>query len=158
MWLNNADFAQVIATTPLVSIDLIIRNKHGQVLLGHRCNRPAQGYWFVPGGRIQKDERIDVAFNRLTRVELGHSMAVELAKFCGVYQHFYDDNMFGTSGSTHYLVLAYELFIDDLMMSALPAGQHENYRWFEVDALLFDDCVHDNTKDYFRSANCYGMP
>lgn len=48
-----------------------MENTQGQVLLGQRLNRPAQGYWFVPGGRIHKDETMTQAFARLTKEELG---------------------------------------------------------------------------------------
>lgn len=41
---------------PLVSIDLMIKNAQDQMLWGRRNNRPAQGYWFVPSGRICKNE------------------------------------------------------------------------------------------------------
>ncbi|TOB15241.1 NUDIX domain-containing protein, partial [Vibrio parahaemolyticus] len=54
--LDEQTFKLVVASTPLVSIDLIIRNSKRQILLGQRTNRPAQGFWFVPGGRICKDE------------------------------------------------------------------------------------------------------
>ena len=39
-------FKAVIASTPLVSIDLIVMNSQGEILMGLRNNRPAQGYWF----------------------------------------------------------------------------------------------------------------
>lgn len=41
---------------PLVSIDLMIKNAQDQMLWGRRNNRPAQVYWFVPSGRICKNE------------------------------------------------------------------------------------------------------
>ncbi|MBJ6922853.1 GDP-mannose mannosyl hydrolase, partial [Vibrio cholerae] len=46
--LDELTFKTVVASTPLVSMDLIVRNRYGQVLLGLRTNRPAQGFWFVP--------------------------------------------------------------------------------------------------------------
>ncbi|MBF4436458.1 NUDIX domain-containing protein, partial [Vibrio anguillarum] len=64
-------FKTIIENTPLVSIDLVVYNQKNEALLGKRNNRPAQGYWFVPGGRILKDESIAVAFRRLTLNELG---------------------------------------------------------------------------------------
>ena len=54
-------FKTVIKSSPLVSIDLIVRNEQGQVLLGKRTNRPAQGFWFVVGGRVLKDESLEHA-------------------------------------------------------------------------------------------------
>ena len=56
MLLDKDTFSTVIQNTPLISIDLIVENKKGQILLGKRVNEPALGYWFVPGGRIFKDE------------------------------------------------------------------------------------------------------
>ena len=61
MFLARDDFAQVLRHTPLVSIDLIVRDRDRRVLLGVRVNRPAQGSWFVPGGRIYKYESLDAA-------------------------------------------------------------------------------------------------
>ena len=141
-------FKTVVASTPLVSIDLIIRNSQGQVLLGLRNNRPAQGYWFVPGGRIQKDERLEDAFRRLVTVELGTEAEFDKAWFLGPYQHFYPDNFSGENFSTHYVVLGYELTLD-IDLNDLPAVQHQDYRWFTVDKLLASDQVHQHTKDYF---------
>ena len=56
--LNDTDFLHIVDATPLVSIDLVLRNERDEVLLGQRKNRPAQGIWFVPGGRIRKNERV----------------------------------------------------------------------------------------------------
>ena len=56
-FLSESTFQTIIGATPLVSIDLIVKNAKGEVLLGYRTNRPAQGYWFVPGGRVQKKSR-----------------------------------------------------------------------------------------------------
>lgn len=141
-------FKTVVASTPLVSIDLIVRNPANQVLLGYRTNRPAQGYWFVPGGRICKDETFDEAFKRLTAVELGKEITIGRAKFLGPFQHLYRDNFSGMAFSTHYVVLGYELRID-LDLSSLPQEQHNNFNWWNVDDLLQSEEVHRNTKAYF---------
>lgn len=60
-------FLQTVDATPLVAIDLIVPNQNGGYLLGHRVNKPAQGFWFVPGGRIRKNERLDDAFRDCMR-------------------------------------------------------------------------------------------
>lgn len=147
-WLAPKQFAEIVAATPLISIDLIVRNPAGQILLGRRLNRPAQGYWFVPGGRVQKNERLDDAFTRLTCEELGYAMYRTDACFLGPYEHFYNDNFSGDGFSTHYVVLGYELsWINEQMM--LPVTQHDQYRWFDLAELQADPLVHQYTKDYF---------
>lgn len=146
--MNEEDFGRIVATTPLVSIDLILRNPHGQVLLGFRQNRPAQNTWFVPGGRIRKNERLADAWHRLAEVELGTTL--EAPRLLGVYEHFYEDNALDMpSVGTHYVVVACE--------AGLPAGavlkpdqQHAKLEWWDVDKLLASPDVHANTKAYFQ--------
>jgi colanic acid biosynthesis protein WcaH len=147
MFLDENTFKTVIASTPLVSIDLVIKNSQGQYLLGYRTNRPAQGFWFVPGGRILKDESMDAAFLRLTQGELGVSLARADARFLGPFEHFYDDYVFGPEHKTHYVVLAYALSID-IDLSSLPTEQHNQYAWFSQDKLLNSDDVHLHSKWY----------
>lgn len=141
-------FKTVVASTPLVSIDLVIRNSNGLVLLGHRTNRPAQGYWFVPGGRICKDETFENAFRRLTQIELGIELSLNQAQFLGPYQHLYEDNFSGEDFSTHYVVLGYQLSLD-IELNSLPQDQHNHYQWWKVEDLLASEHVHVNTKAYF---------
>lgn len=152
-WLDRESFRQIVAGTPLVSIDLLVSNEQGQVLLGQRLNRPAQGFWFVPGGRIRKDEHMADAFLRITQDELGISLPLSVAKFLGPFEHFYTDNFSGDDFSTHYVVLGYAMKLSVSDLSQLPSEQHCAYRWFDVDYLMQSDVVHQNTKFYFCTGN-----
>jgi colanic acid biosynthesis protein WcaH len=152
MFLDKQTFSTVIASTPLVSIDLVVKNNRWQTLLGQRLNRPAKGFWFVPGGRILKNEALATAFKRLTLDELGDEFNIEQACLLGPYDHFYDNNVFGDAFSTHYVAVAYVLVIDH-ELNHLPAGvQHGTYHWFEIDSLASNNEVHVNTKNYYLDA------
>jgi colanic acid biosynthesis protein WcaH len=140
-------FKGVIESTPLISIDLIVRNDAGKVLLGKRLNRPARGYWFVPGGRVLKDETIESAFSRLVKQELGCEKLE--STFKGVYEHFYDDNFYGESFSTHYIVLAYEVIFNE-NLHTLPLEQHSKYKWFTQSEILESEMTHEHSKWYFQ--------
>jgi colanic acid biosynthesis protein WcaH len=149
--LSPEDFLTVVRLTPLVSIDLIVTDGHRRFLVGHRRNRPARGTWFVPGGRIAKDESLDAAFRRIVHNELGVASADRsAARFFGVYEHHYDDNFAGVEGvGTHYIVLAHAMTLN----GTVPIGrfdQHSDYLWLAPDELLARDDVHENTKAYFR--------
>lgn len=48
--ISDEHFLSVVSRTPLISVDLILRSRANKILLGRRNNRPAQGFWFVPGG------------------------------------------------------------------------------------------------------------
>lgn len=145
--LSEQNFKTTVASTPLISIDLIVRNTQNNILLGRRVNRPAQGFWFVPGGRVLKDEPLYDAYTRLLKVELGVNKTI--SAFKGVYQHFYDDNFSEEPFTTHYIVLAYEVTINHEITS-LPLDQHNEYRWFSETELLKNDDVHMYTKWYFH--------
>ena len=81
-------FKTIIENTPLVSVDLIVKNK-GKVLLGKRVNKPAQGYWFTLGGRVLKNENIQSAIKRIGKQETGIIIDSD-PKFIGVFEHLYD--------------------------------------------------------------------
>lgn len=146
-WLSNEVFKSVVAATPLVSIDLIVENEQGSILLGKRVNRPAAGFWFVPGGRVQKNETLDSAFQRLTREELGSEFERNQARFLGVYEHLYGDSVFGENPSTHYVVLGYRLITTESGL-ALPYQQHTEFQWWLPSRAISSEQVHSNTKMY----------
>lgn len=147
MYLNKKEFQTVISSTPLISIDLLVKNSQGEYLLGYRTNQPAKNCWFVPGGRILKDESIDDAFIRICKNELRIRAVRKDAKFLGPYEHFYPDYVFGNDVSTHYVVLGYEITVD-IDIPALPNERHNQYKWFTKQDLLAGDDVHLHSKWY----------
>jgi len=150
MFLDKKTFSTVIESTPLVSIDLVVKNKQGQALLGQRLNRPAKGFWFVPGGRVLKDESLADAFKRLTIEELGQAFSMDQAQLLGPFDHFYNDNVFGDAFTTHYAAIAYVITLNS-NLERLPLNiQHGSYKWFDINTLLNDNKVHTHTKWYFQ--------
>jgi colanic acid biosynthesis protein WcaH len=150
MWLSDQAFREIVRGTPLIAIDLVVTDENGRLLLGRRINRPAQGSWFVPGGRIRKGEHLGAALERLTVAELGRAQAFASAKLLGVYEHFYDDTVFGNdeqTGGTHYVVLAYRLRLGEFP-NTLPCEQHSDFAWWETDAASESAEVHPYTKAY----------
>lgn len=151
--ISDKQFLHIIDNTPLVSIDLIIEDIQGKVLLGKRINRPAQGYWFVPGGRIRKNETIADAITRISSTELGADLSINDVQLFGSYDHIYEDNYLGEDGiNTHYVVLAYSLKLPgviEVSVDRIEDDQHSEMRYWAKDILLETDDVHPNTKAYF---------
>lgn len=150
MKLSLKDFKFIVRHTPLISIDLIIKNQLGQYLLGLRKNAPAQGFWFNLGGRIYKNEIIETALSRIYYEEVGEPLTKNSSKLLGVFEHIYDDNVFlNPKFGTHYIVLGYSV---DIPIPIIPDTnqQHEHYRWWDKDELLSSQLVHENTKICFR--------
>lgn len=146
---SNEDLLGIIDKTPLVSIDLIIQNPEGKVLLGKRCNKPAQGYWFVPGGRILKNETIEQAIKRISNIELGFEIELKDVELIGAYDHIYDDNFAGAENiNTHYVALGHK-YQASHDITIVTDTQHNEIDWLSVEELLTRDDVHQNSKNYF---------
>jgi colanic acid biosynthesis protein WcaH len=146
------EFAQLVRMGPLVAIDLIVRDGGGRVLLGRRNFEPAKGSYFVPGGRILKDEPIRDAFSRILRHELGlEGISIDSASFAGVYEHFHPNSRYGPAGTTtHYVVLAYELQAG-AGHRIVPDDQHSAFEWVPEEDVLGRADVHELTKAYFSN-------
>ncbi len=150
-YLPDVLFEKIIANAPLIAIDLIVEDSDRRVLLGWRKNPPAKASWFVPGGRVRKNETLDTAFARISEAELGQKFQREQSVFIGIYQHFYPDNFLGQDGeSTHYLALAHRLWSGDCQLN-LPLCQHAQYRWAYPRSIVSDLQVHAYTRAYFPS-------
>lgn len=145
--MDQADFTNIVSLTPLVSIDMVVRNTRGQVLLGYRNNRPAQHTWFVPGGRIRRNETMLGAWARIAQTELG--FVLPAPKLLGVFEHFYSNsNTLDPDIGTHYVVIACTAKIEaDTTISG--DQQHAKWEWWSIAQLLDCPDVHGNTKAYF---------
>ena len=144
--LDNQTFKTVISSTPLISIDLLVK-KDNKILLGKRISKPAQGYLFSIGGRVYKNETIDSAMLRIAKNELNIELKL-IPRFIGVFEHFYDDSIYHGL-STHYINLAYEIEIQETLN--LPTKQHNEYLWLAIDELLKSKQVHKYIKNYFTN-------
>jgi colanic acid biosynthesis protein WcaH len=143
--LDDTTFKTIIDSAPLISIDILLK-KDNKILLGKRLNKPAQGYFFSTGGRVNKNETIDSAMARIAKNELNIELKY-LPKLIGVFEHFYDDSIY-ENVSTHYVNLAYEYEVEEAL--DLPTEQHNEYQWFTINELLKSKQVHKYVKDYFR--------
>jgi len=142
-YLDSQTFKVIVENTPLISIDLIIKF-NSKVLLGKRVNKPAKGYWFTLGGRVFKDESIDLAIERIAKEE-ANIKKIQKSKFIGVFEHLYDDSIF-EDVTTHYINLGYEI---EASVENLPNEQHSQYDWFTIEEILNNSDIHKNVKAYF---------
>jgi len=145
---NDEEFLKIVEATPLVSIDLIVRNLKGHILMGKRKNNPARGDWFVPGGRITKGEYLNKALARISKDELKVELTRDDVRFIDVFEHIYKENFANVDGiSIHYVVLAYECY-RDLDRNKLPLKQHSAWDWFCESR---SGEVHKNSAAYFQA-------
>jgi colanic acid biosynthesis protein WcaH len=64
----------------------------------------------------------------------------------GLYDHFYDDSVFGEEVSTHYINAPYLIELSETDTLNLPSEQHRQYRWVKIEDLACDDSIHRYSK------------
>lgn len=152
--LPAAQFAAACEALPLVSIDLVLTDDVGRLLLGLRRNAPARDWWFTPGGRIRKNEPLAEARRRIAAEELGLPEAtLRRATLMGAWDHFYPDSAFAADVSTHYVNLALWLALtrDEVDALTLPEGdgeQHACWQWMPLTQAEADASVHPHVQVY----------
>ncbi len=67
-------FYFVSQLTPLINVDLLVKNKKGQVLLTWRNDRFYGPAWHIPGGIIRFKEKIEDRIQKVAQLELGASV------------------------------------------------------------------------------------
>ena len=152
-WIPNSLWADIVSHVPIVSVDLVVHTPDG-VVLGKRANEPAKGEWFVPGGRIHKNERLIDAANRIAAEELGVE-TVQTLEMLGAYEHIYDTGGVD-GGSKHYLANGFVVETDTTVGEMSLDEQHTNVRGFESGAFPAD--LHEYAAAYLRDAESVAYP
>ena len=158
MFLKDEQFENIIKYAPVIAIDLCVVDSSKKLLTGKRLNAPAKGFYFVPGGRVRKNESIDQARSRLLKNELGFAVKSTNNKdffFLGIFEHFYTENFKGDKNfNTHYIVLAYLIPLNKLIKEKNNGNfeQHEEYLWFSTSSCDNQD-IHPYTKMYLNLVN-----
>tara|TARA_B100000242_G_scaffold292463_1_gene267925 strand:- start:776 stop:1273 length:498 start_codon:yes stop_codon:yes gene_type:complete len=136
MFLELKKFKEIVQNAPLIAIDIFII-KNGKLLLGRRKNAPGKNLFFVPGGRIMKNETINQAFVRILNKETNFILKNKSISsfFIGLDEHFYEDNFLDNNEfNTHYIVLLFLLKFDDLESTNNKINleeQHHEHLWFD---------------------------
>lgn len=147
-------FKLVLENLPIFSIDIILLNEKQEILLGKRNNPPAKDFWFVPGGRVLKNESLARAFNRIAINELGTELEYNKATILYVFDHFYSNSVISNNISTHY-INAPHVIETNISLNTLPDIQHSEYRWVAISQFELDKEIHPNSKVFLRELERY---
>lgn len=74
---------------PILCVDAVIL-KDNKFLLVKRKIEPLKGYWWTPGGRVYKNEKLKNALHRKVKEEIG--IKVKIISLLGFYEDFYKKN------------------------------------------------------------------
>ena len=117
MTLPHEEYKKVLSAIPIVCVDCLVVNENEEYLLVKRANPPLKGEYWVPGGRLYKNERILDAVHRKMREEVG--IGVDVVTILGILEFFDPASEYSECGvhtiSIVHLVkpLSYDIKLDD---------------------------------------------
>jgi colanic acid biosynthesis protein WcaH len=97
---------------------------NGKYLLLKRANKPLQGEYWTPGGRVYKGERLVEAFKRKMFEEIG--LKVKVVSVVGFYEDFYKDNNLDIK-MVHTVSVVFLAEVDRFVIKM--DSQSTDYRW-----------------------------
>jgi colanic acid biosynthesis protein WcaH len=128
MMLSEADYRKVMETMPVVCVDCLVQNEAGEFLLVRRGNEPLKGEFWVPGGRLLKNERLEDAVHRKMREELG--IEVEIISNLGFFEEFFDKTAQNVDGGFH--AVSFLFLVRPLGTSIRLDCQSSEWGWFKT--------------------------
>jgi colanic acid biosynthesis protein WcaH len=69
-YIHDVLYRQILSCIPIACVDIAIVND-GEILLVKRNDKPAQGQWWLPGGRVRKGEVMRDTAKRKALGEVG---------------------------------------------------------------------------------------
>jgi colanic acid biosynthesis protein WcaH len=125
MEIHEELYNQIVASMPIVCVDLLVRKTSGQILLVKRRNRPAKNQWWFPGGRVLFNEKLSDAVRRKAKQECGLSLPETLNEK-GAFEL-----LFSEGGSRyHSVTFLFECIVDDAITTSLDF-QSSSYIWID---------------------------
>ena len=122
---------------PVCCVDVVLYHQ-GKVLLILRKNEPEKGRWWIPGGRVYKNEMLGDAVRRKIREEIGIDVRVE--KKIGVYEYFSDKTHFeDVTTGTHSVPVCFVAIPVAKDVNIHIDATSSSYRWIDH---IEDDLDH----------------
>lgn len=123
---SKEDYIKVLDTMPILCVDAIVIDK-GRCLLVKRKNEPLKGQYWLPGGRVFKNETLEDAVKRKMKEEIG--VEVSIIKLAGFHEYLYKENEFGLD-SIHTLSAVF--FVSPLDTMIVIDSQSDDYIWSDT--------------------------
>lgn len=82
-------YKEIVDVMPILTVDCICIHK-GKMLLVKRTNKPLQGHYWLPGGRVLKNETLEQACVRKMKEETG--LPVKVTGVAGFHEYIFQEN------------------------------------------------------------------
>ncbi len=110
-WLPDELFYYVSQITPLVNVDLLIKDKRGRTLLSWRDDKYCGKGWHIPGGIIRFRETLEARVKNVAEIEIGVSVDFDPIPIA-VNQMIHP----GLEARSHFISILYKCFVPSLFI------------------------------------------
>jgi colanic acid biosynthesis protein WcaH len=117
-------YNQILENIPIACVDVAIVAQ-GSVLLVRRKDAPAQGQWWVPGGRVLKGEMMKETAYRKAKEEVG--IACHIGPIIHTAETIFPDGPAGIA--VHSINSCFFVYPVQPDFSPLLDAHHQEYRW-----------------------------
>lgn len=136
-------YKEILNAIPFACVDMVIKDGNS-FLLAKRKNKPAQGQWFLPGGRVLKNERLEDAVLRKMYQETGMRGVIE--KMLGADETMFPDGPYG--GSVHSVNVVFLITPTTSKTAIVLDEQNDEYQWYTH----INDAWHPYVKKFLEMA------
>ncbi len=110
-----------------VGVGAFILNENNELLLQKRAVPAEQGYWCIPGGRLEMFEVLKDAVIRETKEET--DLDIEVIKLIGVCDHIIKDE------NAHWVAMSYLCKIKSGIPKIMEPNKASDMKWFDLNNL-----------------------
>jgi colanic acid biosynthesis protein WcaH len=104
-------FYYISRTTPLVNVDLLIKDENGRTLLSWRDDEYSGKGWHVPGGIIRFKETLEYRIRKVAETEIGADVAFDGTPIA-INQHIHQEREI----RSHFISVLYKCFLSGIFV------------------------------------------
>jgi colanic acid biosynthesis protein WcaH len=160
--IDKKTYKKILDLMPIICVDLVLYHK-GKILLAKRVNEPAKGMWWIPGGRVLKNERLTDAVKRKAKEELGIDIIIK--KVIGIYEiRFKNGPIKGIKDGIHDISINFLVGLKNKKTDIKLDRTNKKYIWIDninsslhpyvkeviYDCKLFDDKIYNKKNIKFN--------
>ena len=122
--IDDSLYNKIIDVLPILCVDGFIVDDD-KILLLKRNNYPAINEWWVPGGRVVKNELLCDSIIRKVKEETG--LDVEILNQIGITETIFE--------TKHTVNVCFSLKVKSDNINITINSEHSEYKWFKMDSL-----------------------
>ena len=122
--IDDSLYNKIIDVLPILCVDGFIVDDD-KILLLKRNNYPAINEWWVPGGRVVKNELLCDSIIRKVKEETG--LDVEILNQIGITETIFE--------TKHTVNVCFSLRVKSDNINITINSEHSEYKWFKMDSL-----------------------